>query len=217
MSKAAFMTEFQNEPIALEALLQWDWFKDYSIIPSDPSLKQGIYVDIATGESKAADYTAMSYIIMDSHNNAYIQDLIFGKWTGKQAQLQLEQFLDKNAKLADWNPRHVEVMIETVIGQRDFFQRIRDESWIAPKARSPGKRGEKKTRILYGLGQDLENGKVYLYKDCRNKTQLQLEVEGFDEAPEDHILDCIDQNIYFLKKAIRHYPRSGRTSSEFQR
>lgn len=217
MKRHAFMAEFQNEPIALEAVLHWDWLGSYSIIPKGLDIQMGVYVDIATGETKEADYSAISFVMLDKTNNAYVQDIIFGRWTGLKMQTQLENFVSVNAERADVNPRHVQVMIETIMGQRDFFQRIRDESWITPKPRQPGKRGEKKQRIKYGLGQEMENSKVFVFEHCRNKSQFKTEVEGFDQSDDDHILDCVDQNIFNLKKAGRKLPTPGRTTSTFEK
>ena len=118
---------------------------------------------------------------------------------------KLEEFVEHCAAILSADKflvstRDIHVYIETVLGQRDLYQRVRDESWIVPHPVQPSSRGQKKTRIKYGLGQEMENSKVYLHTSCRNQMQLRAEVDGFDASDENHAIDGLDQLIYKLKR-----------------
>lgn len=201
-----FQQELQNNPIPLEPLIKYGWFQDYQQLVHSPEYYTWVvFVDVAAGESKGADYTAM-VLVGEKDNRYHIHDIIYGKWTGKEKQEKLEQFIrDKSEEFGRTvSERDIRVLIETVLNQRDFFQRIRDESYLTPKPISPAKRRDKITRITHGLGQEMENKLVWLNVECRNKAQLRTEVEGFPIIQDEHILDATDQAIYFIKKHKRH-------------
>jgi phage terminase large subunit-like protein len=222
MGHRATQQELMNNPIPLNPLIKWEWLNDYEFLPV-PAEKMdwAIGVDVAAGESKDADYTAM---VLCGHyqSNYYIDDFIFGKWTGKKKQTQLEALVKESEQRLDVDYRFFKILIETVMGQRDFYQRVRDESYIIPKAISPSSRGKKKSkgdtyaRINHGLAQEMENGKVYLRSAIRNKRQLKIEVDGFPTIKSDHAIDITDQIIYYLKTKSYDIPISGQTTSMFR-
>ena len=194
----AAQQELMNNPLPLDPLVKWEWLHHYeSLYNPDWLYKWMVMVDVAAGESEGADYTAI-VLVAENENKFYIHDILFGKWTGKEKQGKLENFI------TTWQQKlHKEVsiglLIETVMNQRDFFQRIRDESFLTPRAISPSKRRDKLTRITHGLGQEMENGQVFLHQFSRNRRQFQMEVDGFPKIKEDHILDAVDQCVHYLK------------------
>lgn len=212
MERPFFMQEYQNAPMALESRLDFELLNDYQVLPAG-DLKWGIFVDLSSGETKLSDYTGIT-LVGKQFQNYYIHDIIWGRWTGLRKQQQLEAFVRKAENELKLDHRNIMIQIETVRSQRDFFQRIRDESWITPKGRSPAGRGDKDHRITHGLGQEMENSKVYLFVNCRNKSRLRSEMSGFPGGEHEHVVDSIDQNIFFLKKE-KELPFSGRTSRKF--
>ncbi len=207
LGERATQQELMNNPLPINPLIKWEWLHEYERMPYPYwTYRWAIFVDVGAGESKAASYTAM-VLVGEKDNKYFIYDIIWGKWTGKEKQEKLEKFIsDKASEFGrKVSERDFRVLIETVLSQRDFFQRIRDESWITPKPISPAKRRDKETRITHGLGQDMENGLVYIYRfiNPQNKRQFQMEVNGFPKYKEDHILDATDQCIYYLKKFKR--------------
>lgn len=212
MDRPFFMQEFQNEVMALESRLNYELLNDYTVLPAG-DMKWGIFCDLSSGESKLSDYTGIT-LVGRQFQNFYIHDIIWGRWTGLQKQKQLESFVQKGENELNIDHRNISTQIETVKSQRDFFQRIRDESWISPKPRSPAGRGEKEHRITHGLGQEMENSKVFIFVNCRNKSRLRSEMSGFPGGEHEHVIDSIDQNIFFLKKE-KELPFSGRTSRKF--
>ena len=195
-----------NNPLPYNPLIKWEWFNQYSALPH-----KGVYynwaimVDEGAGETSASDYTAMVLVgISSRENDFYVHDFIHGRWTGKQKVDQLEMFVEKAVQILQVGnykvqKRDILILIETVYSQRDLFQRVRDESQLVPKAVAPTKRGQKEWRITYGLGQEMENSKVYLLATIRNKRQLRVEVDGFPNISDDHALDALDQCIFNLK------------------
>lgn len=198
MTKHYWEQEFQNNPMAVSTQLRWHWLKDYeSLTYPGWTYNWAVMVDVAAGESKGADYTAM-VLVGEKDNRFFIHDIIYGKWTGKEKQDKLENFISlHNERLG--KAVTIKVLIETVRAQRDFYQRVRDESHLTPKAMNPAKRKDKETRITHGLGQEMENGQVYINVFCRNKTQLRGEMEGFPLTNDDHIIDATDQAVHYLK------------------
>lgn len=206
LKNRAAQQELMNNPIPLDAKIKWEWFNQYTVLPyRGDYYKWAIMVDEGAGESSASDYTAMVLAGMDERNqDFYIHDFIHGRWTGKQKVEQLEQFSKHACEILSIDSfkigiRDILVLIETVYSQRDLYQRVRDESNLVPKAVAPTKRGQKEWRITYGLGQEMENSKVYLLASIRNKRQLQFEVDGFPHSDDDHALDALDQCIFNLK------------------
>ena len=123
---------------------------------------------------------------------AVVFAIIIGRYY-KYDQIVKKYFIQEKKK---------ELVKETVMAQRDFYQRIRDESWITPIPISPSKRREKTKRIMFGFGQEVENDKVLILQTCRGKHQLQIEVNGFPAIHPD-VLDAADQCIYNLKTSYR--------------
>jgi predicted phage terminase large subunit-like protein len=208
--------ELMNNPLPINPLIKWEWMNHYQVLPAHgESMTWMVFVDVATGESKTADYTAFT-LCGEYESNFYIYDIDWGRWTGKQKQDRLEAFVINAGNMLDVNTKTIKLGIETIFSQRDFFQRIRDESWLIPKAISPQKRKDKITRITHGLSQEMENSKVYLFANCRHIPQLKQEVTGFPNISSDHIIDSLDQNIHYLKTSRHGVPISGRTSRKFQ-
>ncbi len=206
----ATQQELMNNPLPVNPKIKWEWFNFYSTLPRwGTSYKWAVMVDIGAGESQSADYTAMVLVGIDDRSyDFYIHDFIYGRWTGLQKVEKLEEMVDYNATKLTYRhyviePRDISVLIETLYGQRDLFQRVRDESWITPRPVAPTKRGQKEDRITHGLGQEMENSKVYINENIRNKTQLRLEVDGFPMIDDNHALDAIDQCIYNLKMGVQ--------------
>lgn len=198
MGDRHFQTELQNNPQLLNTEMRMDWFLPASTLPAHPTItKWAIFTDLAAGQSKDADYTAMVLVGMFGRMEFILYDMVVGRWTGLEKQQQLERFMQAKIDELGVTPR---VLIETVLNQRDFFQRIRDESWITPVSIEPGKRGEKLDRIRAGLAQEMQLGKVYLWRGCRHQQQLEVEITGFPHRHPD-ILDAADQALYWLKTA----------------
>lgn len=198
LKNRAAQQELMNNPLPLNPLIKWEWIHQYERLTyPDWTYNWALMVDVAAGESEMADYTAF-VLVAEKDNKYHIHDILFGKWTGKEKQDKLEEFISKWTMVLDKSVR-IKLLIETVMNQRDFYQRIRDESHLTPKAISPSKRRDKLTRITHGLGQEAENGQVYLFKYARNRRQFQMEVDGFPKLKEDHILDAADQAIHYLK------------------
>ena len=202
--KFYFQKEWQNNVAALLSKLKWEHFNPYHKLPMRGQFyKWAIFVDEGVGETKKADYTAM-VLIGAKDNDFFIHDFIYGRWTGKEKIRKLEEFVEHSAAILSIDKflvsiRDIQVLIEAVMTVRNLYQRVRDESWITPRAITPTKRGQKEDRITYGLGQEMENSKVYLHTTCRNHMQLRTEVEGFPASDDDHGIDAIDQGIFYLK------------------
>jgi phage terminase large subunit-like protein len=195
----AAQQELMNNPLPLNPLLKWEWLHHYdALVYLDHTYKWAVMVDVAAGETEAADYTAF-VLVAERENKFFIHDMHTGKWTGKEKQDELESFI-KLWKEQLHSTVQIKLLIETVMAQRDFFQRIRDESFLTPKAISPTKRRDKLTRITHGLGQEMENGQVYLNQFARNRRQFRIEIDGFPKIKEDHMLDAADQCIHYLKR-----------------
>ncbi len=206
MGDIIFQQEMQNNPINLTNDLDWSWLNIFTHLPITPhpnDIKWVIMADVGAGETKKADHTAMS-LVGEYQHYYYIYDVVFGHWTGKQKFEQLEKFVLLSCENLAINPPDIKILIETVLSQRDFFQRVRDElspinkMKFTPIPIEPKGRGVKNDRIRYGLGQEMENGKVLLNQYCRSKNQLKLEIDGFPSVHPD-IIDAIDQAIFFYK------------------
>jgi predicted phage terminase large subunit-like protein len=206
--KFYFQKEWQNNVAALLSKLKWEYLNNYSMLPMRGQFfKWGIFVDIGAGEKEKADYTAMVLVgRQERTNDFFIHDFIYGRWSSQKKKEMLEEFVQHSADMLSEDKflvsvRDIKVYIETVMGQRDLYQRVRDESWVVPAQATPSKRGEKVTRITYGLAQEMENGKVYLHTACRNQQQLRVEMDGFPASEDNHAIDALDQIIFKLKRS----------------
>lgn len=204
--KFYFQKEWQNNVAALLSKLKWEWLNPYNKLPMrGDQYKWAVFVDEGAGETASADYTAMVLVGTDPRiNDFYIHDFIYGRWTGQEKLSKLEEFIEHSAAILTAGNykvtvRDIQVLIETVLNQRDLYQRTRDDSYLTPRAITPSKRGNKQDRIDYGLGLEMENSKVYLHTGCRNHMQLRSEVEGYPASDDDHAIDALDQCIFVLK------------------
>lgn len=209
-----FMQEYQNEPQPISETILYEWFQDYGILPTG-KIQWGVFVDVSAGEGKLSDYTGIT-LVGAQYNNYYVHDMIYGRWTPKVKVKKLEEFVLKAVNELGVDIRHIMLGIETVLNQRDHYQRVRDESFLTPAPVSPAGRGTKESRIIHGLGQEMENSKVFLYLNCRNKSQLRSELSGFP-GPDNHLIDSLDQNIFRLKHFAHKTPVSGKTTRDFER
>lgn len=216
MGERIFQRELMNNAIPRETVIKWDWVQRYRLFPEKVYfLKFCCFVDPASGESAQADYNAFSFIGTYG-KKFYIQDLKVGRWSPMNRIKQLENFILENCQKIKLDKTNVRVLIEVVYSSGfDFYALIRDTSWIAPLKWSPSGRGDKEERIMNNLGAELESERVFFHEDCREMIKLKSEIEGFPKSKHEHLLDSIDQGIYFLKRRRGSRPRGGDTSSTF--
>lgn len=211
-----YSQEYQNDPKSLSTKLRYEWINTCNVLPvwSKNTVKVGIFVDTSSGEGKLSDYNGITCVLKYG-NDFYIKDMIHGRWTPKKRQIMLENFVKKQVRELRADIRYIRILIETVHGQRDFFMRIRDESTLNPFGVSPAGRGQKEERILNGLGNECQNSHVYLYSNSRSINQLRVEMDSFP-SKDNHLVDSLDQNIYYLKWGSTKLPVSGETTSQFK-
>lgn len=199
MTDPIFKRELMNAPSSLTKTLEWLRLTPYTVLPriaySEPlKMNWVISGDIASGERKEADHTAF-VLIGFWEQDIYLHDMLYGHWTGLDKQEQLEAFVIRSAQHLKLNNPDIQVILEG-FGHRDFFNRIRDESWITPIDIAPSGQGEKIRRIRYGFGQEMQLGKVFLFDRCRNTHQLKDEIDGFPSTHPD-LLDACNQAYYW--------------------
>jgi phage terminase large subunit-like protein len=216
MGDRAFQQELQNDPKPLNPVIKKEWLIPYSVLPDRPQLFKWVcIVDTASGESQQADYNA--YVLMGLFKNKYyIHAILTGRWSPMKRVHMLEQFIQTNCRELDIDVSQVKVRIEAVrTSGNDFYQLLRDDSWIAPIRTSPVGRGNKIHRILNNLAAQMEAGKVYLNDGC-DKRDLYNEIDGFP-GDHEHVLDATDQGLHYLKGLIiTGGGFAGRTTSQFQ-
>ncbi len=195
-----FQQEFMNNPYQRNAVLNWEDIQECSALPTSTmsNIDWIIFVDPASGKTAASDYTSIVLVGLYKHR-FYLTDIIFGRWTGKVKQDKLEGFYNYHVK--DKRVNSIKLRVE-VVRNRDFYNRLVDESTLNPIESTPRERGDKEERIINNFGTEAENRKVYILTTCRSKKRLQVEVEGFPSIHPD-VLDGIDQSIHYLRRHNR--------------
>ena len=117
--KFYFQKEWQNNVAALLSKIKWEWLQPYARLPMRGQFyKWGIFVDEGAGETSKADYTAM-VLVGVRQNDFFIHDFIYGRWTGKQKLLTLEEFITHSSDILSVDKfkvitRDIQVLLEVV-------------------------------------------------------------------------------------------------------
>lgn len=201
MDPEYFMQEFQNAPFAVGSTLKWEWLGIYRALPVEAyHMKWVVFIDTASGETEGSDYNGFSFTGIYK-KRYYIHALMHGRDTPLVRIKKLEKFITGNCEDLGIDPTNIEVMIEVVRGTgQDFKNIVTEHSWITPKTKTPRGRGKKKERIRNNFGGELEAHHVFIQHHCSDTTQFKRELVSFPLSGDDHLLDCVDQTIYFTRK-----------------
>jgi len=203
LGQRMFSREMQNNPLALNPKINWEWFKIVEALPTKTeAMKWVCFTDVASGESSEADHNCMS--LMGYWNHAYyLVDLLVFQKSAHQKYTTIMNQIESWSKMLNKN---IELRIETVMNQRETFQFVRDNlKGVKVIGFEQKGRGEKEFRILNNIGESAEVGKINILKSCRFVQDFEREVSGFPDFEHDDILDSVDSSYYILRKNERSF------------
>lgn len=201
-----FLQEYQNDPRNIDSDIKWSDFiscDEKIVLDNINDYRFLIFLDPASGKSTDSDITSMG--ILAKHKKLpqyYILDIDKGKLDGKEKKRRLSDFKYKWYSKLDIHSTKLPVYVEVVIN-RDFWNRLVNEPPLENRPlkpifeENPNKRGTKEERIRSNIVDDLTKGNVFITVQCRNKDQLNSEVDGFPDVHPD-ALDTVDQAIFLL-------------------
>ena len=192
-----FQSEYQNTPTLLNPIIDYEKIKHITELnEGNADYKWCAFVDVAVSE-KDGDYTAVTLTGMHNKQN-YIYDMFFGKWSASSKYRKIEEEMHK------WQDElgfRILLLVEVVQNNgAELYQWLRDETDLKVEAVNPKGRGAKVNRITTNLQEEIDTGRVSILDSCRYKEQLERECNGFPNSKDDHILDSLDQAVWYLKK-----------------
>ena len=205
MDTTSWLSLYQQSPIVLGGeIIKGEWFKRYSMLPKMEYRK--IYADTAQKKGKQNDYTVFECWGY-SDGNAYLIDLVRGKWESPELRKKANDFWHKHAAIKNGELR--QFCIEDKASGTGLIQDIKnvDKIPVAGIQRNT----DKLTRVQDALPY-IESGFVYLPDNSPFVNDFIEECEAFtaDDGHDhddqiDPMCDAIDDMLAgrFKKPEIR--------------
>ena len=205
MDTTSWLSLYQQSPIVLGGeIIKGEWFKRYSMLPKMEYRK--IYADTAQKKGKQNDYTVFECWGY-SDGNAYLMDLVRGKWESPELRKKANDFWHKHAAIKNGELR--QFCIEDKASGTGLIQDIKnvDKIPVAGIQRNT----DKLTRVQDALPY-IESGFVYLPDNSPFVSDFIAECEAFtaDDGHDhddqiDPMCDAIDDMLAgrFKKPEIR--------------
>lgn len=173
-----FMSQYMQDPQSLSGgMIDAGWFKRYTQLPE---LKwRGVYVDTAQKKGERNDYTVFEYWGLGVDNNAYLIDLVRGKFDADEL-LQTAQRCWNN--WVPWNYAAYAAMrymkIEDKSSGTGLIQQLTNQNHIPV---DPVPRGTDKTTRCLDIQHFIKTGRVFIpdtYDDDGNRLEYVYNHEG---------------------------------------
>lgn len=205
MDTTSWLSLYQQSPIVLGGeIIKGEWFKRYSMLPKMEYRK--IYADTAQKKGKQNDYTVFECWGY-SDGNAYLIDLVRGKWESPELRRKANDFWHKHAAIKNGELR--QFCIEDKASGTGLIQDIKniDKVPVVGIQRNT----DKLTRVQDALPY-IESGFVYLPDNSPFVSDFIAECEAFtaDDGHDhddqiDPMCDAIDDMLAgrFKKPEIR--------------
>jgi predicted phage terminase large subunit-like protein len=186
----AFSGQYQQLPSPLGGGIFKDiWWKYFEILPK---IKYSLIIaDTAMKTGEMNDYSVFMCICMGEDKNAYIIDILRGKWEAPQLKTQFVAFYNKHK--ANSNIKLRNAAIEDKASGTGLIQSIKQESKIPVKAIKRDTK-DKVTRAM-SVAPYVESGYVYLPKNATWLSDFTSEASGFPNAPHDDQVDVLSDAL----------------------
>lgn len=183
---ALFQCMYQGDPTALGGdIFRREWFKDYTQAPEGLRVYQAW--DLAISQKQSADYTVGVTVGVDKDQNAYVLDVVRGRWTFQEQQEQMTRQAQQYRPAA--------IGIESVAYQAAAFQEaVRSGMWPFEELK-PERDKVTRARLLAARA---EAGAVYVRKRATWWDELETEIMAFPNGQHD---DQVDALVYALLMA----------------
>lgn len=205
MDTTSWLSLYQQSPIVLGGeIIKGEWFKRYSMLPKMEYRK--IYADTAQKKGKQNDYTVFECWGY-SDGNAYLIDLVRGKWESPELRKKANDFWHKHAAIKNGELR--QFCIEDKASGTGLIQDIKNIDKIPVVGIQ--RNTDKLTRVQDALPY-IESGFVYLPDNSPFVSDFIAECEAFtaDDGHDhddqiDPMCDAIDDMLAgrFKKPEIR--------------
>lgn len=205
MDTTSWLSLYQQSPIVLGGeIIKGEWFKRYSMLPKMEHRK--IYADTAQKKGKQNDYTVFECWGY-SDGNAYLIDLVRGKWESPELRKKANDFWHKHAAIKNGELR--QFCIEDKASGTGLIQDIKNIDKIPVVGIQ--RNTDKLTRVQDALPY-IESGFVYLPDNSPFVNDFIEECEAFtaDDGHDhddqiDPMCDAIDDMLAgrFKKPEIR--------------
>lgn len=205
MDTTSWLSLYQQSPIVLGGeIIKGEWFKRYSMLPKMEYRK--IYADTAQKKGKQNDYTVFECWGY-SDGNAYLIDLVRGKWESPELRKKANDFWHKHAAIKNGELR--QFCIEDKASGTGLIQDIKNVDKIPVVGIQ--RNTDKLTRVQDALPY-IESGFVYLPDNSPFVNDFIEECEAFtaDDGHDhddqiDPMCDAIDDMLAgrFKKPEIR--------------
>jgi len=205
MDTTSWLSLYQQSPVVLGGeIIKGEWFKRYSMLPKMEYRK--IYADTAQKKGKQNDYTVFECWGY-SDGNAYLIDLVRGKWESPELRRKANDFWHKHAAIKNGELR--QFCIEDKASGTGLIQDIKNIDKIPVVGIQ--RNTDKLTRVQDALPY-IESGFVYLPDNSPFVSDFIAECEAFtaDDGHDhddqiDPMCDAIDDMLAgrFKKPDVR--------------
>ncbi len=195
MGRRNWETQANQRPSVLGgSIIKTGDFKSYNsaLLPKGEIICRKIYCDTAQKDKEEHDYSVLAVWGEHKNGNAYLIDLIRGKWLAPELDRQVRAFWAKH-KTWDtvfYGPLN-EIVMEDKASGTGAIQYIKERGGIPIRGVEPEK--NKYTRVNNVLPY-IENGCVFLPEDAHFLSDFLLECEQFtanDKHPHDDQIDTM--------------------------
>lgn len=174
-----FAGQYQQRPSPLGGgIIKGHWFKRYTVLPR--MVYRRIFADTAQKTKEANDYSVFECWGKGEDGNAYLIDLIRGKWEAPELKRRAVDFWNKHANAEVWQPQiSGSIRSMGVEDKASGTGLIQDLSVTSSIPILPIERVvDKVTRVLDIVGY-IEAGRVYLPENAPFTSDFVAECESF--------------------------------------
>lgn len=185
MGTYAFSAQYQQDPLPPDgSIVEWSWFKQYSVAPQRNRSHFVQSWDTASKNTEFADYSVCTtWAIIDY--NYYLLDIY-------RAQLNFPQLRDAVIRQAEkWQPH--EIWIEDAAAGMHLIPDLRLERPIGMPVPIPVTPEKDKVTRLHAVSAIVEQGRVFLPTQAPWLEPLRIELIQFPHGKHDDQVDSISQ------------------------
>jgi len=196
----AFAGQYQQRPSPLGGgIFKDEWWRYYDLLPK---VKYSIIIaDTAMKAKEQHDYSVFMLWAMGDDGNAYLVDVLRGKWEAPQLKTHFIAFYNKHKANKDLKLRYA--AIEDKASGTGLIQTIKQEEKIPVKAIKRDTQ-DKVSRAM-SVAPKVESGYVYLKKNAPWLSDLLTETSSFPNGAHDDQVDVISDGLDQLYNKTTEY------------
>ena len=200
MGTANFEALYQQSPIIVGGgIFNVKWWKYYHLLPK---IKYSIIVaDTAMKTKEQNDYSVFMLWCMSEDGNAYLEDVIRGKWEAPQLLTTFVAFYNKHK--ANPNLKLRNAAIEDKSSGTGLIQTVKQRFKIPVKEIK--RDTQDKVSRAQAITPLIESGYVYLKNDAPWLSDLLEELTIFNNGKHDDQVDCVSDGLDQLFNTIKEF------------